>query len=126
MQGPAAIDPAKLKAARQAYDADLAANEPQLVGPDGRSNAADPFDVAADGSVSFNRWTDSNNRRSAQDTFTTQDDGSKTPAWQDVPRFYNSEAQGQFDYISQALKGLQKGGLKKMRKLYARGLSAIE
>jgi hypothetical protein len=126
MQGPAAIDPAKLKAARQAYGADLAANEPQLVGPDGRSNAADPFDVAADGSVSFNRWTDSNNRRSAQDTFTTQDDGSKTPAWQDVPRFYNSEAQGQFDYISEALNDLQNKGLKKMRKLYARGLSAIE
>jgi hypothetical protein len=125
MQGPTAIDPAKLKAARAAYDADLAASGPDFVGPDGRNHAADPFDVAADGAVSFNRWTDSNNRRSAQDTFTTQKDGSKTPAWQDVPRFYNSEARGQFDYISEALNDLQNKGLKKMRKLYSRGLNAV-
>jgi len=134
MQGPVQIDPSKLAAARAAYQADLNANHTQLLDADGKSHAADPFDVAADGSVSVNRWTDNANRRSAQDAFfndtETNAKGKTTtvrrPSWQSVPEYYNEESQDQFDYISKALKSLQGKGLKNMRKLFNKSLGKIK
>jgi len=133
MNGPTFIDPAKAEAAKKAYQDSLAANNPGLIDADGNSHAANPFDTASDGSVSFNRWTDSNNTRSAQDTFF--DDVEKKPngrkttvrraAWQQVPEYYNDEGQGQFGYISQALKGLQGKGFQKMQDLYEKALNGI-
>ena len=134
MQGPFQIDPSKLAAARAAYEADLNANHTQLLDAKGKSQAADPFDVAADGSVSFNRWTDNSNRRSAQDTFfddtETNAKGKTTtvrrPAWQAVPEYYNDESRDQFDYISQVLKSLQGKGLKNMRNLFNKSLTKVK
>lgn len=133
MQGPVQVDPSKLAAAKAAYDANLAATAPQLIDGLGRSHAANPFDLAPDGSVSFNRWTDNANQRSAQDAFfddvETDAKGNQTTvrraAWQSVPEYYNDEAQDQFDYISQALKDLQGKGFKRMSKLYNKALGQL-
>jgi hypothetical protein len=131
---PAQIDPSKLAAAKAAYQADLAANQPQLIDGQGRSHAADPFDVADDGSVSFNRWTANGNTvRNAQDAFfddtETGPDGKTTTvrraAWQSVPEYYNDESRNQFDYISTALDQLQGKGLKNMRKIFKKSLSKL-
>jgi len=93
MNGPVSIDPSRLKEAKAAYQGALLQDRPGLVDGDGVSHAANPFDMAPDGSVSFNRWTAAANRRSAQDTFfndtETKADGTTTtvrrPSWQAVP-----------------------------------------
>ena len=132
MQGPTNIDPSKLDAARKAYQDDLAANHPGLVDNDGASHAGNPFDVAADGSVSFNRWTDNANRRSAQDTFVSDyqkdrsgNDSRRIAAWQSVPSFYNNESKNQFDYISKALGSLQSDGFQNMQDIYKKAMKGI-
>ena len=130
---PAQLDPSKLAAARAAYQADLAANRPELLDAQGRSHAADPFDLNADGTVSFNRLTDAENRRSAQDTFfdDTETDAKgnvttvRRPAWQQVPEYYNDESQDQFDTITASLKDLQNQGFKRMKKLFGRSMKSI-
>lgn len=133
MNGPATIDPAKLAAAKQAYQADLAANHTNLTDQAGNSHAADPFNINPDGSASFNRWTDASNRRSAQDSFITTTkknaDGTttstKAPAWQEVPNYYFGQSKDQFDYISTALKDLQNSGFKNMQKIYKNAMGKI-
>lgn len=133
MNGPVSIDPTKAAAAKKAYQSALAANRPELIDAQGNSHAVSPFDTAPDGSVSFNRWTDANNTRSAQDTFfddVEKGPGGTTttvrrPAWQQVPEYYNDEGRDQFDYISVALKQLQGKGFNKMNKLYQKALNGI-
>lgn len=134
MNGPVSIDPSKLKAAKDAYQGALLQDRPGLVDGDGNSHAADPFDLAPDGSVSFNRWTDAANRRSAQDTFfndtETAADGTKTtvrrPSWQAVPEYYSEQGRNQFDYISQALKELQTTGFDRMSQMYKQALGELD
>jgi len=133
MNGPVTIDPSKVAAAKKAYDQALTVNNPGLIDGQGISHAANPFDTAPDGSVSFNRWTDANNTRSAQDTFfddvEKNADGTSTTvrraAWQTVPEYYNDEGHDQFDYISTSLKGLQQTGFNKMKSLYQKALKGI-
>jgi hypothetical protein len=133
MNGPTTIDPAKLAAAKQAYQADLAANHTNLTDQAGNSHAADPFNINPDGSTSFNRWTDASNRRSAQDSFITTTkknaDGTttstKAPAWQEVPNYYFNQSKDQFDYISTALKSLQTEGFTNMKDIYTKAMKKI-
>jgi len=133
MNGPLIMDPAKLQEAKAAYKAALSANRPELIDADGNNHGASPFDTAPDGTVSFNRWTDASNNRSAQDTFFTDPekdaDGNTTftrrPAWQQVPEYYNDEGSSQYDTISKALKGLQGEGFDKMQNLYQKALNGI-
>lgn len=134
MNGPLTIDPARLAAARQAYQADLAANHTNLTDQAGVSHAADPFNLNPDGSASFNRWTDGANRRSAQDSFISVEkknaDGTttktKAPAWQQVPDYYFGQSKDQFDYISAALKTLQTEGFKNMKTIYSDAMGKIK
>ena len=134
MNNPISIDPSRLKEAKQAYQGALSANRPELIDGEGRSHAADPFDAAADGSVSFNRWTDASNNRSAQDTFFTDAEKdaagntsyTRRAAWQSVPEYYNDEGSNQFDFISSSLKGLQGEGFTQMQNIYSNALGRIK
>jgi len=126
MQGSVQIKPGRLKAAKAAYNASINNTNPGLIDGNGRSHAGNPFNVSGDGSVSFNRWTDAENRRSAQDTFATGSDGERRPAWQTVPEYYNDEARDQFDYISAALKELQGDGYGRMSSLYNEALGNLD
>lgn len=133
MQGPLSIDPSQLAAAKKAYNADLAANEPGLIDAQGNSHAISPFVTGADGDVSFNRWIDAENRLSAQNQFFDDTekgpDGTTTtvrrPMWQAFSEYTNDEAQGQFDTISTALKQLQGKGFNRMNKLYSKAIGKI-
>lgn len=130
LQGPQTMDPARLDEARRAYDEDLRRYEPQLVDDKGQSNAVSPFITQADGSSYFNRWIDSENRQSAQNSwFDDKDDKTgkvtRRPSWQEFPRFAYEQSQGQFDTISSSLRALQEGGLKKMQDLYKGVIGSI-
>ncbi|MCE2836902.1 MAG: hypothetical protein LW834_08055 [Cyanobium sp. 49614_E6] len=133
MNGPVSIDPSRLKEAKAAYQGALLQDRPGLVDGDGVSHAANPFDMAPDGSVSFNRWTAAANRRSAQDTFfndtETKADGTTTtvrrPSWQAVPEYYSEQGRNQFDYISAALKDLQTTGFDRMSQIYSKAMGEI-
>lgn len=133
MNGPLSIDPAKVKEAKDAYQKALSGNRPELIDGNGNSHAADPFDTAPDGSVSFNRWTDGANQRSAQDTFFTDSDKdaagntsfTRRAAWQAVPEYYSDKGSNQFDVISSSLKGLQNEGYTRMQDLYNKALGRI-
>ena len=134
MQGPLSINPSQLAAAKKAYNADLAANEPGLIDGDGISHAISPFVTDSDGGVSFNRWIDAENRLSAQnqffdDTEVMPNGTEKTvrrPMWQAFTEYTNDEARDQFDYISMALKQLQGKGFNRMNKLYNKAIGKID
>lgn len=135
MNGPIEIDPAKRKDAQAAYWSDLNANQKQLIDKDGNNKGRNPFDVAPDGSVSFNRWTDGENRGSAQNAFVniaTKDVNGKitgwerTNAWKEVPTFYNDQANYQYDKIAASLKALQGEGFAAMKDLYGDALGRIK
>lgn len=134
MQGSLQIDPNKLAAAKQAYNADLEANVPELIDGDGKSHAVSPFVTNSDGGVSFNGWIDAANKLSAQNHFFDDKEvgpgGKKTtvrrPMWQAFTEYTNDEARNQFDYISKALAELQGKGFNRMNKLYNKALGKID
>lgn len=133
MKGPISIDPARLEEARKAYQDDLRANHTDLIDGEGNQRFVTPFDVAPDGSVSFNRWKNSENKLSAQNTFFNDKEVDakgntswvRRPSWQAFPEYTNDEARDQFDYISKALKNLQGDGFSKMSALYERALGKV-
>jgi len=129
MFGPNSIDPDKLDEARAAYQADLAQSRPELIDGNGKSRAQDPFNANPDGTVSFNRWTDSGNQSGSQNTFFDDaGSGGKTvrrASWQAVPTFYNNQGRDQFSNISDQLNSLQTSGFANMQSIYKRALSGI-
>lgn len=131
--GPTTIDPSRLAAARQAYQADLRANHPDLMGTDRRSNAGDPFITDSEGNTTFNRWIDASNKREAQDETQTairidkdgKEQEERMAAWKTVPSFYSREANSQGSSILDRLADLQGDGYQKMQDIYNKALGRI-
>lgn len=108
------IDPSRVAAARQAWEADIKANHPGFTDNNGRLRLAEPFDTDDQGNTTINEW-ERNRVREAQDSYDTvktfdakgNEREERVEAWKTVPLFYNRQARIQGDSILNSLNELR-------------------